>query len=167
MELVVRRGGEEVRVEVERRGEDYEVRLGERRLTVQRVAADELTRSLTIGGRQHEVSVRRLGENRYRVAGAGGEEILEVLDPLTHLARRGGGGAAARGAHRVAAYMPGRVVAVLVAEGAEVTRGQGLIILEAMKMQNEIEAESDGTVRKVHVEAGQAVETGDPLFEIG
>jgi biotin carboxyl carrier protein len=62
--------------------------------------------------------------------------------------------------------MPGRVVAVLVAEGASVTPGQGLVVLEAMKMQNEIQAERPGTVKKIFVSPGQAVEGGDPLFEI-
>jgi biotin carboxyl carrier protein len=62
--------------------------------------------------------------------------------------------------------MPGRVVAVLVEPGAEVRRGQGVVVLEAMKMENEIQAESDGVVRTLHVEPGQAVEGGDPLFDL-
>ncbi|HEY8020618.1 MAG TPA: biotin/lipoyl-containing protein, partial [Thermoanaerobaculia bacterium] len=50
--------------------------------------------------------------------------------------------------------------------GTEVKAGDGVIVLEAMKMQNEIQAEHDGRVTKVHVEPGQAVEGGDPLFEL-
>ena len=45
--------------------------------------------------------------------------------------------------------------------------GKGIVVLEAMKMQNEIRAEHDGTLVKVHVQPGQAVEGGDPLFELG
>ncbi len=63
--------------------------------------------------------------------------------------------------------MPGRVVALLVDEGDEVEPGQGVVVLEAMKMENEIAAEHGGVVTKVHVEPGQAVEGGDPLFELG
>jgi pyruvate carboxylase subunit B len=63
--------------------------------------------------------------------------------------------------------MPGRVVAVLVEEGAAVTAGQGVVVLEAMKMENEIRAEADGTVAKIFVQPGQAVDTGNPLFELG
>ena len=59
-----------------------------------------------------------------------------------------------------------RVVAVHVGEGDRVTAGQGLVVLEAMKMQNEITAERQGVVRQVFVTSGQAVEGGDPLFEI-
>ncbi|TNF74372.1 MAG: acetyl-CoA carboxylase biotin carboxyl carrier protein subunit [Acidobacteria bacterium] len=63
--------------------------------------------------------------------------------------------------------MPGRVVALLVEEGQEVESGDGLVVLEAMKMENEIRAETAGVVRKILVSEGQAVEGGDPLFEIG
>jgi biotin carboxyl carrier protein len=65
----------------------------------------------------------------------------------------------------IAAYMPGRVVQVAVAEGDRVEAAP-LVVLEAMKMQNEIQAERGGTVRKLHVVAGQAVEGGDPLLEL-
>jgi biotin carboxyl carrier protein len=62
--------------------------------------------------------------------------------------------------------MPGRVVEVRVAEGQEIRAGEPLLVLEAMKMQNEIQAERDGTVRKLHVAAGDAVDGGDLLLEI-
>ena len=63
--------------------------------------------------------------------------------------------------------MPGRVVAVLVEEGHQVEVGQGVVVLEAMKMENEIRAEVAGKVTKLHVRPGQSVEGGDLLFEIG
>jgi pyruvate carboxylase subunit B len=62
--------------------------------------------------------------------------------------------------------MPGRVVAVLAREGEEVAAGQGIVVLEAMKMENEILADRAGTIRALFVQPGQAVEGGDPLFEI-
>jgi biotin carboxyl carrier protein len=62
--------------------------------------------------------------------------------------------------------MPGRVVAVLAAEGEAVEAGQGVVVLEAMKMENEIRAEHAGTVGRLFVQPGQAVEGGDPLFEL-
>ena len=65
------------------------------------------------------------------------------------------------------AYMPGRVVAVLVEQGKHVEVGQGIVVLEAMKMENEIRAEVAGVVTKLHVKPGQSVEGGDLLFEIG
>jgi pyruvate carboxylase subunit B len=133
-------------------------------------------RSLLIDGVQHEVAVHRAGgelRSGERRGGAAGTpyvvdgQPLEVVDPLTHQALEGRGGAGSGGRDLVTAYMPGRVVAVLVEEGAEVAAGQGVVVLEAMKMENEITAERSGTLKKLYVEQGQAVEGGDPLFEIG
>jgi biotin carboxyl carrier protein len=91
---------------------------------------------------------------------------VEVLDPLTHLARKSRGGDAAGGRQQVRAMMPGLVKEVLVEEGAEVTAGQGVVVLEAMKMENEIGAEAAGVVSKIFVEPGEHVEGGEPLFEV-
>ena len=62
--------------------------------------------------------------------------------------------------------MPGRVVKVLVAEGEVVRAGQGLLVLEAMKMENEVRARSGGTVAKVHVTAGATVESSAVLVTL-
>ena len=98
---------------------------------------------------------------------AGAESLVEVRDPLTHLAHSSGAASPHDGKRAVHAYMPGRVVAVLVAEGARVEAGQGVVVLEAMKMENEIRSELEGVVAKLHVAPGQSVEGGDLLFEIG
>jgi len=55
---------------------------------------------------------------------------------------------------------------LLVGEGDSVAAGQGIVVLEAMKMENEIDSVVAGVVKKIFVEAGQSVEAGDPLFEI-
>ena len=100
------------------------------------------------------------------MSGRRGAGEVEVLDPLAHLARQAGAAAGARGKERVSAQMPGRVVALLAAEGDEVKAGQGVVVLEAMKMENEILADRDGVVRKLFVAEGQPVESGEPLFEL-
>lgn len=123
-------------------------------------------RSLLIDGLQHEISIDRRADGTYWVARRGGGETVEVVDPLTHLAQISRGGGGAQGPSQVKAYMPGRVSAVLVAEGDEVQEGQGVLVLEAMKMENEIQAEQAGTITRVHVEPGQAVEGGDLLFDL-
>ncbi len=63
--------------------------------------------------------------------------------------------------------MPGRVLKILVAEGDEVTTGQPLIVVEAMKMENELACGRDGKVLKIHVTPGQNVESGARLIEVG
>ncbi|AMQ17692.1 sodium-extruding oxaloacetate decarboxylase subunit alpha [Thermococcus peptonophilus] len=67
----------------------------------------------------------------------------------------------------VTAPMPGKILRVLVKEGEQVKTGQGLLILEAMKMENEIPAPKDGVVKKILVKEGDTVNTGDPLIEMG
>ena len=62
--------------------------------------------------------------------------------------------------------MPGKVVELLVSEGDTVAKDQGVIIVEAMKMENEIRATVEGTVKTIHVESGQAVESGELLIEL-
>ena len=63
--------------------------------------------------------------------------------------------------------MPGKVVKVLVKEGDEVTEGMPLVVVEAMKMENELVAPRSGVVQKVYVQAGGAVEGGAQLIAIG
>ena len=63
--------------------------------------------------------------------------------------------------------MPGLVLVVEVEEGQHVQEGQGVVVLEAMKMENEIKAVGGGVVTTIHVEPGQPVEKGAPLITIG
>jgi biotin carboxyl carrier protein len=62
--------------------------------------------------------------------------------------------------------MPGKVIAVLAQEGESVQVGQGLVIIEAMKMQNELKSPKSGTVMTCNVEEGAKISAGDLLFEI-
>ena len=167
MELIVLNDGSESRVEVEHLGAVIELRIDDRRYLVDSVATDRAVRSLIIEGQQFEVAVRSHEKGRYQISHRGTIEEVEVVEPLTHLARQSSADRRREGLRRVTAYMPGRVVDVLVQEGDEVTVGQGLVVLEAMKMENEIRAERGGVVKQVFVSAGQPVEGGDPLFELG
>ena len=63
--------------------------------------------------------------------------------------------------------MPGKILKVLVTEGQAVKAGENLMMLEAMKMQNEILADTDGTVKAINVAAGQSVKAGDSLVIVG
>jgi biotin carboxyl carrier protein len=75
--------------------------------------------------------------------------------------------AAARGPQPIKAPMPGMVVKVEVDVGDRVELGQGIVVVEAMKMENELQAQAIGVVRRVHVEPGQAVEKDQVLVEFG
>ncbi len=86
---------------------------------------------------------------------------LRLLDERT--LRGGARGGLDTGEREVRASMPGKVVAVLVEVGAAVEAGSGLLVIEAMKMENEIASPRAGTVRELRVQAGQAVEAGELL----
>jgi biotin carboxyl carrier protein len=106
-------------------------------------------------------------------AGTNGEWLVQlphvdvpvVVDGQRH-ARGGQGGAARPGEQRVNAPMPGRILRVLVKPGDEVAHRQGLIVIEAMKMENELTAPKAGTVKDVAVEEGASVEKGRLLVVI-
>jgi biotin carboxyl carrier protein len=174
VELIVRQGKREEKVSVRHDAAGYEVTVGERTYRVDALPARPGLLSLRIEDgapqdqivRHHEVAVRPQGNaGTYWVSTAEGAGPVEVADPLAHLAAQAQSAGGKR-RQRVDAYMPGRVTSVLVAEGDEVVTGQGIIVLEAMKMENEIRAEHDGKVSKLHVQPGQAVDTGNPLFEM-
>ena len=165
MELIVRLGEREERVRIVAGRDGYVVEVGGTRYQVDRRPIGDVGQSLVVDGAQHEVTVLERGAGCYWVGSRRGGALVEVADPLTHLARQGAAGGRRR-VEQVTAYMPGRVVAVLVAEGDEVRAGQGMVVLEAMKMENEIRTEHDGVVKRIFVESGQAVEGGDPLFEL-
>lgn len=71
------------------------------------------------------------------------------------------------GVSTLRAQMPGKVIQILRQVGEPVQAGDGLVIIEAMKMQNEIRSPRSGTVRACHVQPEHTVNAGDPLFEIG
>jgi len=92
-------------------------------------------------------------------------DVPVAVDRQRH-GRRGAGGPAAAGAQRVTAPMPGRVVRVLVAVGDEVAHRQGLVVVEAMKMENELGAPKAGRVTEIVVTEAISVEAGRLLIVI-
>jgi biotin carboxyl carrier protein len=166
MELIVRIREREERVTVRRVAAGYEVTLGAKVYQVDAAAVRGSLWSLCFDGKQCEAAVCGAGSGSYQVSGRDAAWPVEVSDPLAHLARQAEAASGVRKRRRVTAYMPGRVVSLLVEEGAEVKAGQGILVLEAMKMQNEIEAEHDGVISRILVESGQSVDGGAPLFEL-
>jgi pyruvate carboxylase subunit B len=123
-------------------------------------------RHLRIGDRGFVLSAERTGDGwRLRVAGRGLDVTVE--DERTRAIRELAGGSDAEGgARELRAPMPGKVVRVLVEEGREVEAGDGLVVIEAMKMENELSARAGGTVTGVRVEAGETVNQDDLLVTL-
>jgi biotin carboxyl carrier protein len=116
--------------------------------------------SILLVGRSLEVTVEETTDGLLLHA-AGREFQVEIGDPRAW--RRGRGGSIElAGRQQVGAPMPGKIVRVLVAPGQQVEAGQGLLVIEAMKMQNEIRSPKSGTV-EVLVREGQTVNAGEIL----
>ena len=116
--------------------------------------------SILIGGRSYAAKV--LGDGEVSVNGR--VFRVQAFDPREPRGRRAGG--EPPGPHVIASSMPGRVVRVLVTPGQQVAAGERLIVVEAMKMQNEMKAPRAGRVASVKAEAGATVSAGDILVVI-
>jgi len=117
-------------------------------------------------GEAFEVDVRPL-EDGHEVTLYGTRYAVSVLDERKKALRSLGGGADGRGgAEIITTSMPGKVVAILVEPGDRVEAGQGVVVVEAMKMENELRATRDGVVTTIPVAVGDAVEGGATLLEI-
>ncbi|MEW6567184.1 MAG: biotin/lipoyl-containing protein [Chloroflexota bacterium] len=120
--------------------------------------------SLIIGGRSYEAYVH-LTEDGLDVVLSGRLYHVAVEDERERRLRQASSGAVARsGDYHLRAPMPGLIVAVPVGEGQAVERGADLIILESMKMQNELKAPRDGTVAHVRVRPGDRVDQNQVLI---
>ena len=120
------------------------------------------TFSVLAGGHSHEVCVTPYPDGRLILQTGRFEFDAEVQDPRAWSGRRHGG-AEAEGRQQILAPMPGKVIRVLVKTGDDVKAGQGLLVVEAMKMQNEIRSPKNGKVERVMAEEGQAVNAGEVL----
>jgi biotin carboxyl carrier protein len=149
--------GRDVRAEVRAgTGEgQYLVLVDGRALDVDLREAGPHVLSLIVEGRSHDAFLERRAGG-YRVALRGRVVDVDLVEGAAAAAPR----IASGGPARVLAPMPGKLVRVLVTAGQEVGAGQGLVVMEAMKMENEIRAPRAGTVKDAPVREGQAVETG-------
>lgn len=122
---------------------------------------------VTVNGVVHRVVVRREeGRGRYTLRIDGERHALEALDERTHAIRQLSAAAGVvAGPSPLKAPMPGLIVRVGVQVGDKVHAGQGVVAIEAMKMENELRAPAAATVKAIHVEAGRAVEKGTLLVE--
>jgi biotin carboxyl carrier protein len=151
-----------MRVEVRGKDGRYFVTIDGTPLEVDVAGAGPHFASLLIDGRSHEVGLEKR-PGGYAVHFPDDTVAVDLAD-----AAPGTVGRPKRddGPARLAAPMPGRVVRVLVSEGTPVESGQGLVVVEAMKMENELRAPRKGRVRQIAVHEGQAVDAGALLVVV-
>lgn len=166
MKWTVRSGASNHVVEVHKQAKGFLVTVDGKSRPVDYLPLDRSVASLRYlnNGHSFHVTAQRQGRRQYRVAIGEREFEYEVLTPVEAVATESA--QASGGASRLEAPIPGKVVAVHVAPGDAVEPGQAMVVLEAMKMENELAAERSGTVAAVHVEPGQTVDSGTALVDL-
>jgi biotin carboxyl carrier protein len=163
MKYEVRISGKTRIVAIERNAEGWRAKLdGEAGVIADVAETAPNTFSVLLAGQSREISVTSSADGKLNLQSGPFEFTAEVIDPRSWRGRRHGG-VEAEGRQQVVAPMPGKVIRVLVEAGERVEADQGLLVVEAMKMQNEIRSPKSGTVERVQVKEGQAVNAGEVL----
>ena len=163
MKYIVTVAGRELEVDVD--GERVTV-AGQSRTASLRAIPGTPLRQLVVDGRPSTLAVQGEGRGLWTIDLRGERWELEAVDERTrHIRGLTGGGGHQRGPVVLRAPMPGLVVRVMAEPGQRVAAGGGVVVLEAMKMENELEAAVEVVVKAVRVRAGEAVEKGQVLVE--
>jgi biotin carboxyl carrier protein len=141
--------GEKLKAQVDGRNYELEIRVHENGYLV------------LDGTRVHDCRVEQ-SQNTFTVHFGPDRYPITIIDPK-RLRGTDATGGHDHGTAKIVAPMPGKVVRLLVAEGAEVSAGAGILVVEAMKMQNELKSPKAGKVLSIHVEAGGTVNAGEVL----
>jgi pyruvate carboxylase subunit B len=155
--------GREIEVEVD--GEQVTVAGRSHTATLSHLAGIPV-RQLLLDSRSEALAVESIGGGRWAITRHGERYDLEVVDERTRYIRKlTGTGDRSRGPAALKAPMPGLVVRIQVEPGQSVTAGAGIVVLEAMKMENELRASAPAVIKSVHARLGEAVEKGQILVE--
>jgi biotin carboxyl carrier protein len=149
-------------VEIARVDDDWKISLDGNEIDASVAEVAPNTFSVLLNGESHQIRIAPRADGTLTLHTGLAEYHAEVSDPRIWRGRRHGA-LEAEGRQQVTAPMPGKVVRLLVSEGDAVEAGQGLLVVEAMKMQNEIRSPKAGKVEKLLAKEGLAVNAGDVL----
>ncbi len=156
-------GGKNARIEVREAQGRYQVTIGDKTLDLDWVRTGEHEASVLLDGASHDITVEKTAEG-FAVLIRGDRFDVDLKDAVKGVAL---GKVAHAGPLKLNAPMPGKIVKVLVGPGDTVEAGRGVLVMEAMKMENELKAARAGTIQEIRVKEGQAVEMGALLLIIG
>lgn len=155
--------GQTSRIEVREVQGRYHVTIGDKTLELDWVRTGEHEASILVDGVSHDITIERTAEG-FGVLIRGDRFDVDLKDAVKGVAL---GRVAHAGPLKLTAPMPGKIVKVLVGPGDTVEAGRGVLVMEAMKMENELKAARAGTIQEIRVKEGQAVEMGALLLVIG
>jgi biotin carboxyl carrier protein len=153
--------GKEHRLELEQSAAGWVCRLDGQTVHIDALIPRRDVLSLLIDGHAYEIKREQTATDLHMWVGSS-RFAVELRDQRSLRSRQKSAGDE-KGPKKIVAPMPGRVVRLLVAENAEVEAGQGIVVVEAMKMQNEIKSPKKGVVKKISATPGAAVNPGDVL----
>ena len=153
--------GKSHRLELEKAAAGWECRLNGQPVNIDPVITRRDVLSLLVDGYAYEIKREQTATDLHMWVGSS-RFAVELRDPRSLRSRQKAAGDE-KGPRKIFAPMPGRIVRLLVAENSEVAAGQGIVVVEAMKMQNEIKSPKKGIVKKISATPGAAVKPGDVL----
>ena len=164
MPFIARLGEQSYTIDIEEIGKSvYRVAVDGNEFLVDGKKTGRTNYSLIVDNRSFEIEVDHT-EDEYRVLVDGRNYHVHLVDERRMLVGGTQSGVQLQGRQKVSVPMPGKVVAVLVSEGDKVEKGQGLVIVEAMKMENEVHSPTMGEVKEIKVKPGDTVEGGAVLL---
>lgn len=164
MAFIAKLGEQNFTVEIEETGKSvYRVAVDGNEFLVDGKKTGRTNYSLIVDNRSFEIEVDN-NDDEYRVLVDGRSYHINLVDERRLRVGGNQAGSQAQGRQKVSVPMPGKVIAVLVAEGDAVEKGQGLVIVEAMKMENEVHSPIAGAVIEIKVKPGDTVEGGAVLL---
>jgi biotin carboxyl carrier protein len=164
MAFIAKLGEQSYTVEIEESSKSvYRVSVDGNEFVVDGKKTGRTNFSLIVDNRSFEIEVDNR-EDEYRVLVDGRNYHIHLLDERRVRVGGESASAQAQGRQKVSVPMPGKVIAILVAEGDTVEKGQGLVIVEAMKMENEVHSPIAGEVKEIKVKTGDTVEGGAVLL---
>ena len=155
---------ETYKIEIDFKDGKYQVKLGDKQYNVDSQPISENCLSLLVDGKAYTVFIAE-DEGKKYISLQGEQFCVEEAKVQTE-ARSVTESAALKGVPTISSPMPGKIVKILVGEGDRVEKGQGLVIVEAMKMENEIRSPSAGIVKKICFKEGDLVDAAVPIIEL-
>lgn len=165
MKLQAELNGEKHEVEINRDGRSVIATVDGRHYVLDVSEPEKDVLLVKHANRVSQVFVSQKAGSEFGVTIHGQALDVEIIDPK-RLRGAGGGDEHSEGLAEIKTAMPGKIVRILVAEGAEVAKGDGIIVVEAMKMQNELKSPKDGIVKDIRAAEGQTVNAGEVLVVV-
>jgi biotin carboxyl carrier protein len=166
MQYEVEVGGKVRQVHVHRANGQFVVGLDGREWTVDAARIDSHLLSLLVNGRSHEVTIATDAVSGQLAVGVGGVPVALTLNGRRRWGRKDDGAGSGSGPQKMVAPMPGKIARIIARRGDRVEPRQPLVVIEAMKMENELRATRAGVVAELHVQEGQSVDAGTLLLVV-